>query len=145
MSNKIESTNIKKISTSVKKNKSKIKSKPNTKLNTKPNAKPAAKQKPNTKSDTQKKLYNNPIYSSKLDEKFIIKLNEFKNKLITNNPLIKFNLSYGNTTVQIYYKIGEKKHIVCYVNKLNGDIIKLPNSNTISNINDTNNFNFKKI
>ena len=92
------------------------------------------------------KIFNNSKFSKKLDELFVIKLYDFKNKLIIINPNLNFYLSFGNTTVQIFYKIDQKKHVLCYVDIFNGDITKTNykdrKNKVLSNITDTSSFNF---
>ncbi len=90
--------------------------------------------------------FNNSKFSNKLDETFVIKLYEFKNKLINVNPKLNFYLSFGNLTIQIFYKIEQKKHIFCYIDKFNGNITKTnykdKENKILSNINDTSSFIF---
>ncbi len=92
------------------------------------------------------KIFNNSKYSNKLDELFVIKLYEFKDKLTDANPNINFYLSFGNTTVQVFYKIEKKKYIICYVDILNGNITKTyykdKENKILSNINNTSSFIF---
>jgi len=82
------------------------------------------------------------IYS----EEFVTKLYDFKNKLTDMNPNLSFHLNFGNTFIQVFYKIGEKKHVFCYIDKLNGNITKTnykeKKNKILSNINDTNSFVF---
>ena len=82
------------------------------------------------------------IYS----EEFLTKLYDFKNKLTEKNPNLSFYLSFGNTFIQVFYKNGEKKHVLCYIDKINGNITKTnykeKKNKVLSNINDTNSFVF---
>ena len=92
------------------------------------------------------KIINNSKFSNKLDELFVTKLYEFKNKLTITNPNLNFYLSFGNTSVQVFYKIKYKKYILCYVDIINGNITKTyykdRENKILSNLNDTNSFRF---
>ena len=92
------------------------------------------------------KNFDNSKFSNKLDEMFVKKIYEFKNKLIIANPKLNFYLNFGNSTVQIYYKYEQKKDILCYVDIINGNITKTSNKNgsdiILSNINNTELFQF---
>ena len=103
----------------------------------------------NINSTKVSNVFNNTSFpNTKLDETFLSKLYDFKNKLIDTNPKTNIYISFGNITVQIYYKLNNKKTVICYVNKFNGDITKknddnLTGKNILDNLNDQTKFNYK--